>query len=39
MIEATTNPAVRDAMINADMERTKAIQEAWIWLFAFKSSH
>ncbi len=38
MIEATTNPAARAAMINAHAERAKAIQDAWNWLFGSKPS-
>lgn len=38
MIEATTNPAARDAMVNAHMERAKAMQDAWNWLFGSKAS-
>jgi hypothetical protein len=37
MIEATTNPAARNAMVTAHMERAKAMQAAWHWLFGRKS--
>jgi hypothetical protein len=33
MIEATTNPAARNAMANAHAERAKAMKNAWTWLF------
>jgi len=38
MIEATTNPAARNAMENAHMERAKAMKDAWHWLFGSKTS-
>ena len=38
MFEATTNIAARNAMQNAHMERAKAMQDAWHWLFGSKSS-
>ncbi len=38
MIEATTNPAARDAMLNAHMERAKAMKDAWNWLFGSRNS-
>lgn len=36
MIEATTNPAARNAMSDAHTERGKMIQNAWAWLFGGK---
>ncbi len=33
MMEATTNPAARDAMQRAHEERAQAIRDAWNWLF------
>lgn len=38
MIEGTTNPATRNAMMNARIERAKAMQDAWHWLFGPKPS-
>lgn len=38
MIEATTNPAARNAMQNAHEERAKAMKDAWNWLFGDKAS-
>ena len=37
MIEATTNPAARNAMSDAHIERGKMIQNAWTWLFGGKA--
>ena len=33
MFEATTNPAARNAMIDAHEERARAMKSAWGWLF------
>ena len=32
MIEATTNPAARDAMKKAHADRSEALSTAWKWL-------
>ncbi len=33
MLEATTNPAARNAMNDAHAERAQAMKDAWNWLF------
>ncbi len=39
MIEATTNPAARNAMNAAHEERAQAMRDAWRWLFGSKATH
>ncbi len=38
MIEATTNPAARNAMTAAHEERAQMMRDAWGWLFGGKAS-